>query len=230
MNTPDKSTSTPSNSIGRNSAVDAWNDDAADVASISRLPPVAPLASSAPMAAAAPTAGARPITASLPGEETMLQSALTPLMLMTGIYLLLSAFSEVVWQMRVPEIGNVQWRFVALGVLAPNLLILSIGNLFITAAAMRASRPIFARLWMIYSTVAAVAMLLLIPLYALDTLQIRPILPATMSGRFLVMSVVKTIFAYVGAALLAILCTITTRRALRVERERAAATLRAWSA
>ncbi len=178
----------------------------------------------------APERRVAPTSFALPGEETLLQAALTPLMLTTGIFLLLSAFNEVIWQMRVPEIGNVQWRFVAIGVLAPNLLVLCIGNVFITAAAMRASRPVWGWLWMIYSTVSAIAMLLLVPLFILDALQIRPILPPTMSGRFLIMSVVKNIFAYVGAGALSILCAITTRRALRVERERAAATLRAWSA
>jgi hypothetical protein len=130
----------------------------------------------------------------------------------------------------VPEIGNVQWRFVAVGVLAPNLLVMSIGSVFITAAVMRATRPVWSWLWMTYSAISGLLMLVLLPLFVLDMLQIRPILPASMSGRFLTMSAVKNIFAYAGAASICFLCTLTTRRALRVERERAAAALRAWSA
>jgi hypothetical protein len=83
---------------------------------------------------------------------------------------------------------------------------------------------------MIYTAVSGLLMLIVLPLFVLDMLQIRPILPSSMSGRFLAMSAIKNIFAYAGAAVVCFLCTLSTRRALRVERERAAATLRAWSA
>lgn len=231
--------------VRTSAAVDAWNDDPV----VAAPPPPAFASPAMSPAASATTADATSLAArgpSLPAqsvpahsaaapaavisEEGMLQSALTPLMLTTGIYLLLSAFGEVVWQMRVPELGNVQWRFVAIGVLAPNLLVISIGSIFITAAVMRASRRVWGWLWMFYTAISGLLMLILLPLFVLDLLQIRPILPASMSGQFLVMSAIKNIFAYAGAAVICFLCTLSTRRALRVERERAAASLRAWSA
>ncbi len=122
----------------------------------------------------------------------------TPLLLFAGllIALPLMELADAVWPMRP---GNVEWRFGATGLLSKTLLQPLLGSIIIVVVATQTEKKRLQDAMWGLNAIAAVFLLLVLPLFMLDSLQLRGRVPVEAKFRF-DLATIKAVLVY-GSAL-----------------------------
>lgn len=123
-----------------------------------------------------------------------------PMMVLLGLYSMLSGAYEVVATFNKGDVTDAMYRFGLVGQISPQLFKLIMGVCLITFAQLSTRRRWVSFALMGLFGLASVVILILCPLFLLDAIQARPNLPPQLAGKILLASAVFVSAFLAGAS------------------------------
>ncbi len=212
----------------RNPVVDAWND-APTNAQDGRTVTSSGASSSAGAFPPLPFGGApanRAATAAPPANPATAANAvvatvenvlwlLEPTLWVIGLYLLLSGMESAIDRASPGSLSSPTWRFGTVGAASPALVSVVLGAASFTIALVTRGRRRLSLVMMSLFVLAALALLVLLPLFAMDGIQVRPTLPSRLTGTAMFVSVGLALSNIVLAIVSFIVFALTLRKSAR---------------
>lgn len=178
----------------RNPVVDSWNDgeDLAPRPAVNRFPGAMPFA--------APAASAASPSTQLSADATQVSPArlLVPVLAMTALFLFGSTLMNMVIAALPVQWYLATWRYTTMGAISTMLTLPLLAVTLATGAALLAERKLPAKLAVWIMAGVAAAVLVSLPFYLLDAVQVRLSLDSALRGKVFIVAVAKTVILYLG--------------------------------
>ncbi len=195
--------------------VEAWNDVPSHVAG--SIAPASPgaleLADQASSNDSIASAGAASALASV-GTVTLEQfiGLAAPLMAVIGLFSFIAGAHGVLANYRDGDIGSATYRFGMVGGAAPSLFPTMLGISLMTFAQITSRRRWMSRLMIVLFVVVGIVLLAAWPIFVLDAMQARPLLPDNLAGNVLIVSAVFVSAFLLGASATCAACAWVLRK------------------
>ncbi len=156
--------------------------------------------------------------------------SLRPVIFILAGYLALSGLYDAVGVVSPGRISSTAWRFGVVGAVAPTLVKPVLGLCLASFALLSMNRKLLSIAMIVLQVASAALIAVIIPMFLLDALQVRPVLPENMTGRPFVMNVSIAVAFLVAAIVVQLACARTLFTAMRAaQAEPTSALRRGWS-
>jgi len=212
------------NDLGRaqKSVVSEWDDlSSATTAAVTERPSAgfpdapanrSPMPPSQPIVDTAPTLPAPSATSAPVQLSAGTMSGFAAALLVTAILAAVSGAHSIAGYIVKSNIASQPWRFGAVGASAPALFPWMISCAFATAAVLLSSQRILA--WVLFGVqiLGTVLLVALIPTFALDAIQVYPLLPSQLGGKPMLVNISFAFTFIVVSIIVLVTCAIAVRK------------------
>ncbi len=180
-----------------------------------------------PLQPSTPRRSAPTMTASIENSEQALP-LWVPVLSALAFYLALSGTHDVVGVFLPGSASNPMWRFGVTGAAAPMLVKIILGTTLATVALLVSNRRKLSLAFAWLQVGLAVLLTMVVPLFALDAIQVTPSLPSNLTGRVLMVSIGFAVAFLLGSSVMLLTCAWALRRATRTAAIDPGALVKAW--